>query len=172
ELVAIAPKSAVPAAPPTRDWLTFGYDPERTGWARGETTLNKDNVGQLRLLWKTKLDAVPNNINTYSTLTEPVVVENVSTRQGAKTMIFVASAENNVYAIDRASGSVVWQRSFPNTATPPVPATGNCPNNLNATPVIDKANSILYLLPNDGKLRGLSLADGEMKIPATPFVPA
>ena len=87
-------------------------------------------------------------------------------------MVFVASAENNIYAIDKASGAIIWRRAFPNTATPPTPATGNCPNNLNATPVIDKANSVIYVLPNDGKLRGLSLADGELKLPATSFVPA
>ena len=29
------------SAPVTDDWLTYGYDPERTGWNRGETTLKK-----------------------------------------------------------------------------------------------------------------------------------
>ena len=69
ELATAARNQQRATSPPTSDWLTFGYDPERTGWARAETTLNRSNVGQLSLLWKTQLDAVPNNVNMYSTLT-------------------------------------------------------------------------------------------------------
>jgi len=83
----------------------------------------------------------------------------------------VASHDNTVYAIDADKGTVIWKRSYPNTATPAVPATGMCPNNLNATPVIDKSSGILYFLPNDGKLRGVSITDGEDKFPATKLVP-
>lgn len=73
--------------------------------------------------------------------------------------------------MDADKGTVVWKRSFPNPLPPRLPATGNCPNNLNATPVIDKAASILYVLPSDGKLRGLGLSDGEDKFVATSLVP-
>ena len=68
------------------------------------------------------------------------------------------------------SGKVVWQRSFPNPIKPPYPAFTSCPNDLNATPTIDKEKGILYVLNTDGKLRGLSLADGEDRIPATDWV--
>ncbi len=160
-----------PAPPATGDWLTFSYDPERTGWARGETKLSRDNVSQLQLLWKYQTDAVPNNVNRYSTMTDPIVVEEVPTREGPRKMVFVASAENNVYAIDAEKGTLIWKRSYPNTAKPPVAAAGNCPNNLNATPVVDKQSGTLYFLPNDGKLRGVSLSNGEDKLPATVIVP-
>lgn len=176
--MAPAPKAAEPAVPApaalgpaTRAWLTFGYDPERTGWARGETRLTKENAGGLQLLWKYQTDALPNNVNRYSTLTEPVVALNVPTRDGPRKVLFVASAENNVYAIDAENGSLLWKRSYPNTAPPPVAASGSCPNNLNATPVIDPASGTLYFLPNDGKLRGVSLSNGEDQFPATRIVP-
>jgi hypothetical protein len=42
---------------------------------------------------------------------------------------------------------------------------------MNATPVIDKQNGILYFLPTDGKLRGVSISDGEDRFPATSIVP-
>ena len=42
---------------------------------------------------------------------------------------------------------------------------------MNATPVIDKQTGILYFLPTDGKLRGVSIADGEDRFPATSIVP-
>ena len=160
--------AAASAATPTREWLTWQVDPERTGWARDETTLTKAKAAGLGLLWKAQLDVTPTRINGYSTLTDPLVAEGVLTAQGVKTVVFTASAENNVYAMDADSGAVIWKRQFSNTAKAPT-ATGNCPNNLNATPVIDKPNSILYVLTNEGKLRALGLGDGEDRMTPVEF---
>lgn len=157
------------SAPPTREWLTWQSDAERSGWARAEQQLTKANAGKLGMLWKAQLDAVPTRVNSYSTLTDPLVAENVRTKQGLKTVVFVASAENNVYALDADSGTEIWARKFPGAGKPPLPPSGNCPANLNATPVIDKEHSILYVLTNDGKLRGLGLSDGEDQMVATEF---
>ena len=156
------------SVPPAREWLTWQVDPERTGWARGETTLTKANAGTLGLLWKTQLDAAPSRVNGYSTLTDPLVAEGVRTAHGVKTAVFTASAENHVYALDADTGAVIWERKFPNTAKPPTP-TGNCPNNWNATPVIDKQNLILYVLTNEGKLRALGIGDGEDRMTPVEF---
>lgn len=157
------------AQTPSREWLTWQVDPERTGWARGETMLGKANAARLGLSWKTQLDATPTRVNGYSTLTDPLVAEGVRTAAGViRTVVFTASAENNVYALDAGTGAVIWQRRFPNSAAAPTP-TNNCPNNLNATPVIDKPNSILYVLTNEGKLRALGLGDGEDRMTPVEF---
>ena len=42
------------AASPS-EWLTWGYDQERSGWNRAETTLAPGNVAQLELKWKAQL---------------------------------------------------------------------------------------------------------------------
>src|SRR6266581_7793684 len=42
-------------APPASDWLTWGYDQERSGWNRAETTLSKENVPRLVLQWSAQL---------------------------------------------------------------------------------------------------------------------
>lgn len=176
--IAVSPKvsgnmvvAPEPATPATSDWLTYSYDPERTGWARGETKLTRGNVSQLQLLWKYQTDATPNAVNRYSSMTDPLVVENVPTKDGPRKIVFVASADNNVYAISAEKGTLLWKRSYPNTVPPPLAASGNCPNNLNATPVVDKQSGTIYFLPNDGKLRGVSLSNGEDKFPATAIVP-
>ena len=39
--------------PATNEWLTWGYDQERTGWNRAETTLTPQNVRGLKQLWST-----------------------------------------------------------------------------------------------------------------------
>src|SRR5262249_22398930 len=78
--------------------------------------------------------------------------------------------ENIVYALDSASGAIVWERKFPPTVEPSQPASGSCPNNVNATPVIDRQAGIFYFLSNDGTLRGLALADGEDRMAPSDFV--
>jgi outer membrane protein assembly factor BamB len=158
--------------PATTDWLTFSYDAERTGWARGETRISKATARQLQLLWRLQTDTVPNPVNRYSTLTDAVVANNIPFRDGRKTVVFVGSHDNTIYAIDGDKGTVLWARKYPNTAPPPVAASGNCPNNMNATPVIDRQNGTVYFLPNDGKLRGVSIvSDGEDKFSTTSIVP-
>ena len=170
--IANAPVAPVKESPPTTDWLTFGYDPERTNWDRAEKKITKATSQNLQLLWKLQTDTTPNPINRYSTLTDPVVVNNVPTRDGPRKLVFVGSHDNTLYAIDAAKGSVLWKRAYPNTAKPPVAPSGNCPNNMNATPVVDARGGVIYFLPNDGKLRGVSLSDGEDRFPATSIVPA
>jgi outer membrane protein assembly factor BamB len=153
-----------------QDWPTWGGNPERTGWAKSENAFNRDNVSRLELKWKTQLDETPFAVNYYGTITDPIVVDNVATRQGTKTLVFVAGRQDSVYAIDADTGKVVWQRKFPNTLKPPQPPDTACPNDLNATPTVDKQKGILYVLNTDGKLRGVSLADGEDRFPATAIV--
>ncbi len=165
-------KDARPQAktePPTPDWLTWQGDPERTGWARAETALNATNVSRLGLLWKAQLDATVLRTNVYSTLTDPLVVEKVPTKQGPKTAVYLASADDGVYALDADTGAVLWERKFPNTFKPAPPPTGTCPNNVNANTVIDKQTGIVYVLTNDGKLRGLGLADGDDRMAPAEF---
>lgn len=151
------------------DWLTWGGDPQRTGWAKSENILSKDNVSRLEIKWKTQLDTVP-KFEVLSTLTAPLVVEGVSTAQGQKDLVFVVGGNDTLNAIEADTGKVLWKKSFPNTLKPPSPATYLCPNTQNATPAIDKANGIIYLTTSDGKLRGLSLANGEDRMPPTDFV--
>src|SRR4051812_49206701 len=54
------------------DWLTWGYDQERSLWNRAEKELNKDNVGQLSLKWKTQMPT-PASTVVLQTLTTPLV---------------------------------------------------------------------------------------------------
>jgi outer membrane protein assembly factor BamB len=144
---------------PARDWTTWGYDQQRTGWNRGETSLNPHNVSGLRLLWNTQLTTPPKAI-VLSTLTAPLVVEGVSTTRGAKNLVFLLGADDTVFALDADTGKVFWQKTFANPAMPIWAATWLCSNTVNDTPVIDKQNNIIFLITSDGKLRGLNLSDG------------
>jgi hypothetical protein len=155
--------------PPARDWTTWGYDQERTGWNRGETSLNIHNVSGLKLLWSTQLSTPPKGL-VLSTLTAPLVAEGVNTAQGAKNLVFLLGADDTVFALDADTGKVFWQKTFANPAPPIWPPTWLCSNTVNDTPVIDKRNSVIFLITTDGKLRGLNLSDGADRIPPAHMV--
>src|SRR5579859_840529 len=38
------------------DWLSYGHDPQRTGWSSQETDINRENAKSMTLLWKAHLD--------------------------------------------------------------------------------------------------------------------
>src|ERR1051325_1879972 len=78
-----------PAPAPSNEWLTWGYDQERSGFNKAETTLSKDNVSGLAMLWTSQVPVVPKEI-ALSTLTAPLVVQGVA----GKTMVFVESFDD------------------------------------------------------------------------------
>jgi hypothetical protein len=149
------------------EWLTWGHDPQRTGWNPSETVLTKDNVSRLEVKWKAQLPTAPRE-EVLSTLTAPLIVI-VNGPRGPVTRAFVVGSDNTVYAIDSDRGEVTWQRRFPNPLTASTPADYRCSNTQNATPVIDKAAGMIYVSMSDGKLRGLSLVDGEDRMPPAVF---
>jgi PQQ-like domain len=155
---------------PAADWLTWGGDPQRSNWAKSESTISKDNASKLELKWKAQLDTVP-KVEVLSVLTAPLVVEGVNTAQGLKDVVFVVGSDSTVFAIDADTGGMIWQRKFANNLKPINDPTYLCPNTENATPVIDKESGIIYLTTSDGKLRGLSVSNGEDRFPPTNFVP-
>jgi outer membrane protein assembly factor BamB len=165
----LVPRAGSAQASLASEWLTWGYDQERSGWNRAETTLSKENVSGLALQWSAQLPVPPREI-ALSTLTAPLVVEGVTTSQGRRTLVFVVGSDDTVFAIDADKGKVVWQKAFPNTLTPPQAATWLCSNTQNSTPVIDKQKGIIYLNTSDGKLRGLSLGTGDERMAPTDFV--
>jgi outer membrane protein assembly factor BamB len=167
-LLALWPSLLGAQARPQRDWLTFGGNSERTGWATQEVGLNKGNASRLELKWKSQLDNVPTEM---ASLTAPLVVENVITPRGFKDLVFVAGSSDSLYALDSDTGKVLWQKRFTNELKPKLPPRWLCPESLNATPVIDKQSRTIYLITSDGKLRGLNIVNGEDRFPPTDFVP-
>src|SRR5262252_4271273 len=157
----------VQASKAQSEWLTWGHDPERTGSNPDEKILNKDNVSHLEVKWTAQIPTAPKE-SVLSTMTAPVVGI-VNTPQGPASRVFVVGSDNTVFAIDAATGKVVWQRANPNPLKEPQQGDYRCPNTQNATPVIDKEAGIIYVSTSDGMLRGFSLVDGEDRIPPTKF---
>lgn len=150
------------------DWPTFAHDPQRSGWAFEETTLNVKDVSGLALLWKMKLKNEPKSLTA---LTAPVVADGVNTPSGVRTVVYVAGSSDGVYALDAATGKIVWSRTLESDVLPKNAGMWLCPNNLNATPVIDESRGLIYVVASDGAFYGLDLSTGKTKLGPVQFVP-
>ena len=154
------------------DWLTFSYDARRSGWARSEVILNRENVGDLVLKWKTKVENEPKSL---AALTAPIVVTDVRTGEGRrarKDLVYIAGTGDVFYAIDALNGEIVWEKKFRTDVTNKVPGMWLCPKGLNATPTVDRSKNTIYAISTDGRLYALDLATGKEKYRAQQWVPA
>ena len=150
------------------DWPTFGHDTERTGWAFEEDKLSVKNAGNLELKWKIHLD---NKALSMTALTAPLVASDVTTPEGVKTLVYVAGSSNHVFAVDAATGKLAWSHDFTAHVSPAYEGMWLCPNNLNATPVIERRAGLIYALNAEGRLFGLDLGDGKERFGPVQFVP-
>jgi hypothetical protein len=121
---------------------THHYDNFRTGWNPYEFTLTPANVGSLRLATQIPLDEQVD--------AQPLFASGVTIAGGTHNVLFLATENDTIYALDAATGAVLLQRNF----GAPVPQSvlpGFCANNsvsvgINSTPVMDFAAQILYVM--------------------------
>ena len=93
------------------------------------------------------------------------------TPSGIKTLVYVAGSSNHLFAIDASTGKVVWQRTFQSFVAAKADPFYLCPNAVNATPVVDRRQDIIFALAYDGILFGLDLGTGSIKFGPFQFVP-
>src|SRR5579862_122199 len=79
------------------DYLMEGADSGRTGWLRGDKSFSVDNVRNMKLLWKTKLDSEPREMHN---LFPPLIVTGVNTDGGTKEILIVAGISDDIFAVD------------------------------------------------------------------------
>lgn len=110
---------AVPAkAQSAVDWLTYGFDRERTSYNPSETVLSPATVGGLVLDWSFDAGAFDVTVNPQYIATEgriggeSIVVTNVDIGGERKNLVLFGDDNGMVYALDAepptAAGSVVW----------------------------------------------------------------
>ncbi|HKH98978.1 MAG TPA: hypothetical protein VJ999_07715 [Candidatus Sulfotelmatobacter sp.] len=124
---------------------TYHYDNYRTGWNPNETVLTRANVGSssFGLLHTVALDDQVDG--------QPLLVPNVAITagnyQGLHNVVYVATENNTVYAIDAGSGTVLLERHLGKPVSYPLGCNNNGPNvGITSTPVIDTTISTLYLM--------------------------
>src|SRR5580658_10106847 len=124
---------------------TYHVDNNRTGWNSQETVLTPANVGtsSFGLLKTVKLD---NQVDAQP-LFVPAVTITAGPSQGVHDVVYVATENNSVYAIDAESGTVLLNPNFGLPIPKPLGCTNNGPNvGINSTPVIDPTSNTLYVM--------------------------
>jgi hypothetical protein len=127
---------------------TYHVDNNRTGWNSHETVLTPANVrsssfGLLHAITLNgQIDAQP--------LFVPGVNITAGSSQGVHDVVYVATEDNIIYAIDAEAGTVLLSPTF---GTPGgLPTACNNPRTkvgINATPVIDLTTNTLYVVINE-----------------------
>jgi outer membrane protein assembly factor BamB len=160
---------------PGADWLTDGGDIRRTNWQRDEKILSVTTVRDMKLLWKIKLDNQPRQMHS---LLPPLVIGRVQTASGPKSLVIQAGVSDNLYAIDVATGELVWKRKFDSTFRENPAGRGPsvlCPGGMTANVVIVPGAApgkyTIYGASWDGRLRTVDAATGSEIVPARKFMP-
>jgi len=158
---------------PLVDWLTDGGDPERSGWAKNEKILTKDNVKSLTLKWKLETGNQPRALHA---LMPVLIISQLNTGDGVKQIGIVNGISDNLYAFDVETGKIIWQQHWDY----PPPAgrgggRGNAPQDprrlgflqpggSSDTPVIGPPDAQgrrpVYFVTGDGMLHTINAADG------------
>jgi hypothetical protein len=124
--------------------VTYHYDNQRTGWNSSETTLTPAAVASTSfgLLSQTTLDEQVD--------AQPLFLSAQQIAGGTYDVVYVATENNTVYAIDSATGNVLLSNNL-GKAVPISALPGGCNNNsnnigINSTPVIDLAAGVMYVV--------------------------
>jgi hypothetical protein len=157
--------AALPQQATSQNVLTYHGDNLRTGWFSDETQLTPANVNSqsFGLLQTVTLDERVD--------AEPLYVgQQMIQGQGTHNVVYVATENNSVYAIDAESGAILWQQNF-GTAVP-YQYKQNCGNvypfmGILSTPVINLNGGVMYFVADvyNGStdtfyLHAISLASG------------
>jgi hypothetical protein len=153
---------------------TYHYDNYRTGWNQSETVLTPANVGSpsFGLLQTVALD---DQVDAQP-LVVPGVQITAGTLQGLHDVVYVATENNTVYAIDAHSGAVLLSPNFGTPVSNPLGCNNNGPNvGITSTPVIDPDSKTLYAMAytqgSTGPQYNLHALDlGSLKDKVTPHV--
>ena len=135
---------------PSSAWPTYGRDFARTGVAAGVAAVG--GSGALRVSWRAHLDGA-----VYG---QPLLIG---------TMVVAATENDSLYALDQATGKVVWRT---NVGTPVPLAELPCgdidPLGITGTPVYDASNGLVYAVAETSGyhhvLFGVSVANGAVKV--------
>ncbi len=128
-------------APASLSVTTYHFNNRRNGWNNAEAVLTPANVGRSNfnllqsVLVHEQVDAKP-----------LILASQAIAGQGTHDVVYIATENNSIYAIDAATGAVLLQRNL----GPAVPVT-TCSNNsavigINSTPVIDPTTGFIYVM--------------------------
>src|ERR1051325_6852296 len=85
------------------DFVTSGYDPQRSSWIRNEAKFSRENVQKpgFQFLWKLSLDP-----NAKQSFAPPILLNNYIGYRGFRSLAYVGATSNKVVAMDSDLGRI------------------------------------------------------------------
>jgi hypothetical protein len=124
---------------------TYHNDNYRTGWNSTETVLTPATVGSTSfgLLAKVTVD---DQVDAHP-LVVPGVNITAGSNQGTHDVVYIATGNDTVYAIDANAGTVLLTTSLGKPVFAPLGCNNNGPHvGVDSTPVIDTATNTLFVI--------------------------
>ena len=154
------------------DVLTYHYDNTRSGVNASETTLTTANVNSGTFGKKGEF-TVDGQIDGQMLFLSQLAIPG----QGNKDVLYLATENDSVYAVDAqsisgSSATILWKTSVLSTGESPatnLPCGNISPNGITATPVIDRTRNAIYVeaMSQDSggniihRLHALALTNGQ-----------
>lgn len=137
-----------PLGPSSADVVTYHYDNHRTGQNLKETTLTTSNVNSATF-GKIGEFVVDGQIDGQALFLSQLAIPG----QGNKDVLYVATENDTVYAVDAQSisgnsATVLWKTSVLSSgesAATSLPCGNIFPKGITATPVIDRSRNAIYV---------------------------
>jgi hypothetical protein len=131
------------------DVVTYHNDNARTGQNLNETTLTPTTVNATSF-GKTGFFPTDGKVDAQPLFLSAVAIPG----RGTHDVLYVATEHDSVYALDAASGAVLWQASMLGSGETPSNAVGGCSQvtpeiGITSTPVIDRShgpNGTIYVV--------------------------
>ena len=134
------------------DWPMYGFNLQRTGENPFETIITPSTVAGLHLLWSFDLGAV--------TIMQPVLATHVMVNGSPKDLLYMGAEHGDLYALDAASGTMVWHRNLGSQHT----SCFDLPDGIfgvSGSPFLDRAHNRMFVVGGDGNMYALDLSTGD-----------
>lgn len=168
------------------DWPSTAGNPQRDGWAQGETVLSKANIAdkKIQLLYKFQFNG--NEARGLQDMSQPIVLSNIIGYRGFKQLVFVGGSSNTTYSFDADTSEEFFRTHFASMDKSAVPAaTVLCPGGMTAGLAMTgksaagrgffgfgRGPALFWGVSGDGYLRSLRQQDGNATwIDPAKFVP-
>jgi hypothetical protein len=120
---------------------TYHYDNSRTGWNHQEKILNYSNVNSTSLVkLSLSLDDQTDQVEA-----QPLIVPHIKVAGGKHDVVYVATENNNIYAIDAKTDAKLFKVNLGTAVTAPC-GTSTPTVGINSTPVIDPNSKTMYVI--------------------------
>jgi outer membrane protein assembly factor BamB len=121
------------------DWMTAGFDAQRSHWVRSDNKINPASMtaSDFKLVWKYELK---------SPSTPPALLDFYIGYRGFRTLGFLGSQNNKVTAIDTDMPREEWQKDYGASAAP---GSANCPGGMTSN--VTRPTVLAYAMNTGGR---------------------